>query len=110
MHLFSEQLHPEGEYTKAYSKWFPLNGKWEWKPCLVVGYDDKEMKYLIQWDNNQKQKHVSRCVNGSLKVTFRLNLRFEAEDESSFQARLQTAMDNRLLSETHLVSSYKLAY
>ncbi len=33
----------------------------------------------------------------------RLNLRFDGEDESLFEMRIQTAMQNRLLSEVKLV-------
>lgn len=55
-------------------------------------FDDEKGLFLIEWEDNGKQKYVSR-----------LNLRFADEDKEEFAFRLQVAHQNRLAYETLMV-------
>ena len=55
---------------RAVSKWFQSNGNWEWRPCTVVGFDEKEQKFQIQWDTSDKKKFVSRFLQNRVGYLF----------------------------------------
>jgi glycogen debranching enzyme len=76
------------------SKWYHSSGKWEWRSCSVLSFDNEKRKFLIEWDDSSKQKYVNR-----------LNLKFDEEDEKLFEKRIQAATQHRLLSEAMLVCS-----
>ena len=56
---------PRSGMLYGYSKWFKNDGNFEWRRCLVVGYDEKEERYIAEW------------ATGKNKLVSRVNLRFE---------------------------------
>lgn len=76
----------------AESKWHTTGGRWEWRPCLVLLYDEEREQFLIRWSSSNRKKYVSR-----------LNLRFNDEDKHSFALRLQAAHLQRLATEARVV-------
>jgi hypothetical protein len=79
------------------SKWYTTGGRWEWRPCIVLSYENAREQFLIQWDLNNKQKYVSR-----------LNLRFNDENTHSFALRLQAAHLQRLACEARVARSIRV--
>jgi hypothetical protein len=90
-----EQLSKPGQ--RAVSKWFLTEGSWEWRPCTVLGYDEKREQFLIEWDGNKTRKHVSR-----------LNLRFDDENKQQFALRLQAAHELRLACEARVSRNMRI--
>lgn len=91
LHLFdSDEYEPrpleewlaEGP-TTGFSPYF-FRGEWRWRPCVARSFDAEARKFLIQFQGSDKQKWVRR-----------INLRFESESASSFQARIEVAMKCR---------------
>ena len=72
---------------KAKSKWFFPNGEFEFRPCVVIGYDDKLEQYRIQWPN------------GTVKNASRFNLKFDREDERVLNSRKSEAAKHRDIAE-----------
>lgn len=64
----------------AHSKWQDQQGNFEWKDCLVKGFNPSTEKFTIEWVQNQKLKEVSR-----------LNLMYEGENEMIAEERYKAA-------------------
>ena len=87
-----------GDPKKAvmgYSKWFENNGKFEWKKCEIVEFNQQEEKFEIKWEHNQKTKKVTR-----------VNLRFEDESQEDYEDKLARAEKFRELSEIFFRYNY----
>lgn len=72
---------------EAWSRWRSTDERWEWKPCLVLAYDQRNRLFTIEWDS-KVEKRVSR-----------VNLRFEMESEEDFLLKLTEATQRRDLQE-----------
>ncbi|PRP87942.1 putative dynein heavy chain [Planoprotostelium fungivorum] len=86
-----EWLQKYDNKVPGYTRWYSNNGQSDWRKCIAIAFDEKQQKFLIEWDSNKKKKYVSR-----------LNIRFQEEDITLFQNRIQTATNNRLYSEAQL--------
>lgn len=96
--------------TPCFSRYRLLTGETEWRAAYALDYNADEGTFLIEWAANQKQKYVKRyaccscVVRSSPLMYFRcsLNLRFAAENEQAFLARLQRAEARRNEAESLL--------
>lgn len=76
---------------EAWSRWRETDERWDWRPCLVLEYAQKDRLFTIQWRDTQVKKRVSR-----------VNLRFEMESEEDFLLKLTEATQRRDLQEAIL--------
>lgn len=88
------------ENPVAFSQYSEIEGDIKWEPCHVLG---KEGRYfLIQWDNHDQVKKVTR-----------FNIRFDKENEellineSKLQKRMLPSM-NSLFDTKHELTNYQL--
>ena len=72
----------------AYSRYYHTDGRKEWAPCWVTGFNADEMTFTIVWKESRKQKFVKR-----------LNLIFEGEDEKVYAKRVAEARQRQILAE-----------
>lgn len=82
---------------RGYTPFYEM-GEWSWKAVLILGYDEKQSEYQIQFYPDGKKKNVNR-----------LNLRFEEEDEENFHARRNFATTAREYAKKvlQLVNHYR---
>ncbi|EAR99019.2 dynein heavy chain 7, axonemal protein (macronuclear) [Tetrahymena thermophila SB210] len=88
--LLNKYYDSESNTIQGYSKWFQNDGKFEWQPCTVLGYNEESQRYVIKW-NNGKEKLVSR-----------VNLRFKGESQEQFEKKLEIANIYREISEYYI--------
>lgn len=70
------EVHHNSVGKKAVSKYYLTDGSFEWRPCVVISYDD-DRKYRVRWTKGSaKHKWVTRA-----------NLRFENETEIEWSRR-----------------------
>jgi type IV secretory pathway ATPase VirB11/archaellum biosynthesis ATPase len=83
-------------FVEAESRWYDLEGNWEWRLCNVLSYEKLSSRFQIAWSHNGKRKFVPR-----------LNLRFLEEDEAKFDERYSAAQSRRDTAEA--AARYKSA-
>ena len=63
-----ELLAQRGETAtvpRARSRYFALDGSYEWRPCTVLLYNADRQLYLIEWDDGHARKWAGRYVVSS---------------------------------------------
>eukprot|EP01105_Mastigella_eilhardi_P025496 TRINITY_DN6953_c0_g1_i1.p1 TRINITY_DN6953_c0_g1~~TRINITY_DN6953_c0_g1_i1.p1 ORF type:complete len:4254 (+),score=1253.29 TRINITY_DN6953_c0_g1_i1:29-12763(+) len=83
---------------RACSRFFEKDNSWKWAPCTVLSYDQQKEMYLVEWDENKRQKLVSR-----------LNLRFDEENVETFNMRLDNAIRCRTYYEARMGRQARLS-
>jgi hypothetical protein len=80
----SKMFGLRGKGSVCFSKWFLMDGRYEWRLAQVCEEDVGAGQFLIQWDCNAKQKWVTK-----------LNILFEGDEEEVLTERRQLAIINR---------------
>ena len=75
--------------ARAFSRYFQHGfasekSEWDWLPCYVLDYDDKEKLFTIEW-----------IPSGIRKKARRLNILFDGEDREVFYERIEHAVRTR---------------
>ena len=73
---------------KGWSRWREVDERWEWRECVIVGFEEQFQRFSIVWKDSSVQKYVSR-----------VNLRFEGEPEDAYLAKAAEATHRRDLQE-----------
>lgn len=85
-------------HRKAKSRWLFLDGRVEWKDCIVEEYHPDSKEFTISWvdmDDSSGQVYKSQ------KRVSRMNLLFEGEDINSLELKREQADKTRCM---HLLS------
>ena len=78
----------EQGFVLGHSRYYDLEGAWDWKLCEVLEYVSGSSRFLIRWSHSRKKKYVPR-----------VNLRFLGEDEDKFDRRFAQAQERRDTAE-----------
>lgn len=73
---------------KGWSRWREVDERWEWRECVIVGFEEPYQRFSIVWKDSTVQKYVSR-----------VNLRFEGEREDAYLVKAAEATHRRDLQE-----------
>lgn len=73
---------------KGWSRWREVDERWQWRECVIVGFEEQFQRFSIVWKDSNVQKYVSR-----------VNLRFEGEPENEYLAKAAEATHRRDLQE-----------